>query len=339
MRLLFITQKIDERDGPLGFVHGWVKAFASRYEKVTVICLEQGASTLPEATAVLSLGKETHRSRLQYVVRFYKYIVRLRRDYDVVLVHMNQEYVLLGAILWKMLGKRVGFWYNHTHGGFRTKVAMMLSDVVFHTSPYAFTACASHSRRMPAGIDVEQFVDEDSNRDETEVLFIGRIAPIKGLHVLAKAVGLLSHDTPLHLTVYGAALPEDAQYAAGILSEAPSRSLFNPAVPNVQTPPLYRKAGIFVNLTPAGNYDKTVLEAMACGALPVVSSPAFNDAVPGDSRFVENNPASLASALEAIYRLPAEEKASRRRKNRAYVCERHSLEVLTEALEHNLMRL
>ena len=339
MRLLFITQKLDKNDGPLGFVHGWVAAFSEKYEKVTVICLEQGDVQLSQKVTILSLGKETRVSRLQYLFRFWKYIFRHRNDYDVVLVHMNQEYVLLGAFLWKLSGKRVGLWYNHSVGTWKTRIAMKLVDVVFHTSPYAFTAGTAKSQRMPAGIDLRLFFPQEVARDETEVLFLGRIAPIKGLHVLVEAFEILKPHSSLHLSVYGSSPSEHTEYETELLAKALKQSerlSFSPGVPNTQTPILYSRAGMFVNLTPAGNYDKTVLEAMACGALVVLSSPAFSDIVPPDFFFTENNPRSLADALLRVHALSAEDREVMRVRYRRYVQEYHSLDGLTQALQKYL---
>lgn len=339
MRLLFITQKLDKGDGPLGFVHGWVAAFSEKYEKVTVICLEQGDVQLPQKVTTLSLGKETRISRLQYVFRFWKYIFTYRNDYDTVLVHMNQEYVLLGALLWKFLGKRVGLWYNHPVGTWKTRFAVKFVDVVFHTSPYAFTAGTDKSRRMPAGIDLKLFAPQEVPRDENEVLFLGRIAPIKRLHVLVEAIGLLGTGTSLHLSVYGAALPEHAEYATALLTKAlkqGERPSFNPSVPNTQTPQLYSKAGVFVNLSPAGNYDKTVLEAMACDALVVVSSLAFADVVPPEFFFVEGDAQSLSETLKRTQDLSHIEREELRKRYRTYVSEHHSLALLCKLLGQHL---
>ncbi len=98
MKLLILTQKVDKNDPILGFFHRWIEEFANHCEQVTVICLAKGKSTLPPTVSVLSLGKEAGQSRLKYLWRFYRYLWRERQNYDTVFVHMNQEYVLLGAL-------------------------------------------------------------------------------------------------------------------------------------------------------------------------------------------------------------------------------------------------
>jgi len=108
MRLLIITQKVDENDDILGFFTGWIAEFAKNCEKVTVICLQKGEFNLPDNVKVLSLGKEqlsaiSHQpsalQKFKYVFNFYKYILGERKNYDSVFVHMNPEYIILGAPL------------------------------------------------------------------------------------------------------------------------------------------------------------------------------------------------------------------------------------------------
>ena len=102
MKLLIITQKVDKQDAVLGFFHRWLLEFTKNFEKITVICLERGVFDLPHNAKVLSLGKEQGKSRVKYLWNFYKYIWSERKNYDTVFVHMNQEYVLLGAPIWKI---------------------------------------------------------------------------------------------------------------------------------------------------------------------------------------------------------------------------------------------
>src|SRR3989338_9595639 len=102
MQLLILTQKVDINDDILGFMHAWILKFAQACELVTVVCLEQGEHHLPANVKVLSLGKETGKSRLKYLFNFYRYIWRERKNYSAVFVHMNEIYVILGWLCWKL---------------------------------------------------------------------------------------------------------------------------------------------------------------------------------------------------------------------------------------------
>ena len=116
LKLLIITQAIDLDNPVLGFFHRWVGEFSKHNEKLTVICLEKGKYNLPANVEVLSLGKEEGSSRFKYLWCFYKYLWRERTNYDVVFVHMNQEYILLAGWWWRLTGKKVVLWRNHQAG-------------------------------------------------------------------------------------------------------------------------------------------------------------------------------------------------------------------------------
>ncbi|NLE07312.1 MAG: glycosyltransferase family 4 protein, partial [Parcubacteria group bacterium] len=105
MRLLVVTQKIDQNDPILGFFHNWVLKLSEKFEKISVICLEKGKYDLPSNVKVYSLGKESGRSKIKYVKNFLNFILGLHKDYDAVFVHMNQEYVLIGGFFWKLMRK------------------------------------------------------------------------------------------------------------------------------------------------------------------------------------------------------------------------------------------
>lgn len=340
MRLLFITQAIDECEPVLGFVCNWLRVFAEEFEHISAVCLRKGEYNLPQNVSVFSLEKERGAHRLQCAARFLRYIWRTRREYDAVFVHMNQEYILLAGVLWRLLGKPVALWYNHTAGDIWTKIAMRLASVVFHTSPYSFTAGSPKSVRMPAGIDTKRFASVAGVvRTPYSILYLGRIAPIKGVKELVKAAALLrAHRTDFSLTICGGALPRDAQYENHVHALAESlvvagQCRFLPAIPNEDAPRVFSEHEVFINLTPAGNYDKTVLEAAACGAIPIVSSPAFRDAFPTELFFEERNPASLADALERVFAVTEERKGEIRMKLRKYVVETHGLNILVKKIK------
>jgi hypothetical protein len=123
MRLLLITQKVDRSDPVLGFFHRWIEKFSKYYESITVICLYKGEYNLPNNVRVLSLGKENGKSKIEYIINFYKYIYQEKDNYDKVFVHMNQEYILLAGIVWKIMKKDIFMWRNHNIGNKLTDLA------------------------------------------------------------------------------------------------------------------------------------------------------------------------------------------------------------------------
>ena len=172
LKLLIVTQKVDRNDSVLGFFHRWIEEFAKYCSQLTLICLQRGEYNLPANVKVLSLGKETGRSRVKYLWRFYKYIWQERKNYDVVFVHMNQEYILLAGWLWKILGKKVFMWRNHYSGSLFTDIAASFCRKVFCTSKYSYTAKYKKTVLMPVGIDTNLFrIDKQITPQRTPFCF------------------------------------------------------------------------------------------------------------------------------------------------------------------------
>lgn len=284
MRLLIVTQAVDLSHPVLGFFHRWIEEFAKHFEHIHVIALQTGEYDLPKNVTVRSLGKEKGANRLHRVLNLASYLLNLHKNYDVVFVHMNPEYIVLAGWWWRLTGKKIGLWYNHTVGSVLLKIAQPFTNVVFHTSPYAYTARYKNAERMPAGIDTEVFKPlSDVNRRPKSVYFQGRIAPAKNVHILLEAFArLFINGLADQLTLVG---PEDAAYTKPLkeryaaLIERGAVSFHGP-VPNRDTPPLFVSHSLSINLTAAGNYDKTVLESLACGTPCIVASNAFSGVVP-----------------------------------------------------------
>jgi glycosyltransferase involved in cell wall biosynthesis len=310
MRVLFITQKVDAKDTVLSFVGGWIKVFAERFEKVSVVCLEQGEVSVPYGVSVFSLGKESGQSRIKYIYRFLRYIVRERNEYDVVFVHMNPEYEILGGLIWKLFGKRTALWYNHSQGGIKLSLAVRLADKIFHTSPYSASAKFTKSVQMPVGVDTDVFkyLGTGHNRKGTRrILSLGRVAPIKGIHVILEAVAELArtgHD--ISLTIVGDSLPRDREYKNSLIArtERPDLSgrveFVSGESDRLKVAEIMSRHEFFVNASPAGLFDKTVFESASCRLLPVVSSKAFVGLLPPECIFEEENSMSLVKVLDEL---------------------------------------
>ena len=307
MKLLICAQVMDRNDPGLGFIHRWVEEFAKEYERVTVICLREGEHSLPANVRVLSLGKEGGKSRLKYLTRFYSYIWRERRNYDAVLVHMNQEYVILGWKMWKLLGKRIYMWRNHYAGSFLTDIAAFFCTKVFCTSKYSYTAKYKKTILMPVGVDTLRFKEiEGITRASHSILSLGRISPSKNLHLLVSALGLLHEQgVQFEANVYGDALPQDAAYLEGLRADVAQLGLsdavhFHAGIPNTDTPSVYSAAEIFVNVSPQGMFDKTILESAACGCLTLTANKDAAHYLPQELILSETSPEALAAALVAL---------------------------------------
>jgi glycosyltransferase involved in cell wall biosynthesis len=279
MKLLILTQKVDSHDAILGFFHRWIEEFAKHCERVTVICLEKGTYDLPENVKVLSLGKEEGKGRLAYLLNFYTYIWRERRHYDRVFVHMNQMYVILGFVWWKLWRKRTALWYVHRATSLSLRVATFLVDVVFSASSKSFRIKTGKLRIVGHGIDTTQFSLAPERTGVYRMVTAGRISPTKNIDRLIEITRTLDEG---ELIVAGEPVTvADQVYLADIqesLRQSPcSRVSFRGALAHEEMPEFLRSADLFLNLSDTGSLDKAVLEAMAAGLEILTANAAFHD--------------------------------------------------------------
>lgn len=338
MRLLFVTQVMDKNDSVLGAYHNWVKALANKIEKVMVICLYKGEHDLPDNVKVYSLGKENGKEHaLVYALRFLKLVWNLRREYDSVLVHMNQEYILLAGTLWKVLGKRVYLWRNHYKGSFVTDIAAKFCNKVFCTSKHSYTAKFKKTVFMPVGVDLARF--ETSGTEEripNSILFLSRISPSKRVDVFIEALGmLLTRGVQFSASVYGSAIAEDEAYYSKVKDRAELLGLggcttFHPGIPNMQAPGVFSSHEIFANCSPSGMFDKVLFEAAASGCVVIAQSKDWGQLVGQDSMF-SGKAEDLAQRIEIILTETKHEKMSHIQKQKE-VTKSNSLDTLVTAL-------
>jgi glycosyltransferase involved in cell wall biosynthesis len=283
MKLLIITQKVNKNDPILGFFHKWIEEFSKHYEKVSVICLEKGEFNLPANVNVYSLGKEKAESKIKYILRFYKYILSLRKEYDVVFVHMNQIYVLLGGLFWRIWDKKIGLWYVHKEKTLSLWLATFLINKIFTSSPESFKIKSKKVYYVGHGIDMERFKKWQQAEDINTISYIGRITEIKNIKTLIKSVSILNKENQnkYRLRIIGNTITDnDKNYKNELEKQIEKLRLtyqveFIPSVSQDKLPELYKDTDITVNLTLTGGMDKTVLESLASNRAVFASNQAF----------------------------------------------------------------
>lgn len=285
--LLIITQKVDKNDPILGFFHKWLEEFAKNCDSVVVICLYRGDYDLPDNVRVLSLGKDQKSGRLAYLYNFFRFIWQERKNYEAVFVHMNIEYVVLGGLMWKLMKKKIGFWYAHKAVSCKLKFSAFLADVIFTASPESFGLLSAKLKVIGHGIDVGRFRPAEkieSGKTETGIILVGRISRIKNQLLAIEAADILINRKKLEnirITFIGSALTDaDRAYQARLLETVEKFKINNHvrfigSVTQEKLPDYYRSADLSLNLCPTGGLDKVVLESMACGVPALAINKTF----------------------------------------------------------------
>ncbi len=344
MKLLIITQKVNRKDSTLGFFCRWIEEISKKFEKTTVICLEKGEHQLSPDIKILSLGKEEGKSRLKYIINFYKYIWRERKNYDAVFVHMNQEYLLLGGWLWQIWGKKVFMWRNHYAGSFLTYVAGLFCKEVFYTSKFSYTAKFKNAVMMPVGIDESSLMaDTQIERISKSILFLGRLDSSKKPEILLKALNIVSNKG-LNFSVSFVGGPSDpnSKYPEELADLAKTLNIqdkvvFVGSVPNTETFRFYRSHEIFVNCSRSGMFDKTILKACASGCLVLATSKDFESLVGPEFSFSDDDYNKLADKLIEFLSMDLSEKEKLVIKLQSII-KNHSLPILVEKLMEHIRR-
>ena len=287
MKLLIVTQKVDENDDVLGFFISWIKEFAKHCEQVELICLFEGEHNLSANVRVHSLGKERGASKLTQLATFFYFKFFLK--YDAVFVHMNPIYVCLAGDWWRLTRKRVGLFYTHRHVDFKLKMAEKFANFIFTASESSFQLKTKKLRVVGHGIEVERFRNPGILPVKGLVLSVGRISPIKHQDVLINALRIL-REKSVDVRVKFVGAPgslADNEYDVRLREIVEEHKLgdfveFAGSMPNKLIAKEYWNAAVSVNLLPMGGLDKAVFESLAAGTPTVTTNQGFKQlALPG----------------------------------------------------------
>ena len=389
--LLIITKTVDENDQLLGFFIGWLREFAKKYDRINVLCLEKGSFSLPENIKVISLGKDRNNfqfpispdsqnesrildfakqnrdnsqsifnfkifKRIKYLWNLYKNIWQLRREYDVVFVHMNAIYVVVGAWLWLLLGKKVFLWYAHKTITWQHRVAEKFVEGIFASTLQGFRLKTPKLHIVGQGIDIGLFrpnfqfpISPDSqnesrildfakqNRDnfQLRILSVGRIAPIKNYGSLIEAAEILDkRGIDFLITIVGAPIfPEDFEYEKELKELIKNKHLetkikFEGKISNKDLPSYYQSHRLYINLSRTGSLDKTIVEAMASGCTVLSSNDSAREFLPSELIIPDSDPIKLADKIIEV------KDKDYGKQLREYVIKNHSLENLIEKISN-----
>ncbi len=321
MKLLIFTQKVDTLDDNLSFFHRWIEEFAKHCESIIVICLFEGTHDLPKNVRVLSLGKERGVSRLKYLRRFFSYIYRERNNYDAVFVHMNQIYVVLGGLFWRLWNKRIALWYAHGAVSLSLRIATRLAETIFTSTAEGFRIVTNKRHIVGQGIDATLFAQkkEYSIGSQFRLVSSGRITPPKDIPGMIDLVGnLVRENIPATLTLIGSG---DQVYTDHLTTYASDKGLsqeilFHGGLPYHNVAATLTDYDVFLNLGKTGSLDKAILDAGAAGLPVVTTNPALT------AFMVDSDP---LNALRTVYHMQPEERREQGVRLREWVVREHSL--------------
>lgn len=249
MKLLVLTEKVDENDDRIGFFHGWILEFAKQVEQVAVLSRQKGAYDFPENVRILQFRSLPHLFRL---------VFREQKDYDAVFVHECKRYLFAGALAWLLFQRRVGFW-NQKENSFRI--------------------LGARERIVGQGIDTDTFRPA-SGRAVREIFDIVSVGTPDRAHdfetLLAAAKTLHGWGKRFSMRIFGVAHTAEEDRRLRRLekligeSDLSEQVEFQGSVPNKELSRYVRGSDLFIGVSNTGTMSRSALEAMAC-AVPVLT--------------------------------------------------------------------
>lgn len=343
MKLIFITQNVDDGDAVLGFLPGWLRELAARVDKLVVITFEAGTPpSFPSNVSIRSLGRERGAGNLKLLLQLRRELKRAVKvdGCDTVLAHMVPKYAVLAR--WLAVPKRIPIYLWYTHAGVNRwlRWSEPMVTKIFTASEESLTIPTNKKVVTRHGINIHYLQPSPAEPPERgKLVTVGRLTPRKDVETLIRGVAALrGRNVNITLDVIGGSMAEgDDAYASRMRALCKDLKCddiisFHGAVPYKSIAPIYRKAWIFVNASRTGSVDKAVLEAMACGSLVLTSNISFLPILRKPFRFDEGNVDDFANKAAELLQLDETARAARGAELRAIVQRDHAVAPLMERL-------
>ena len=293
MRLVFVTQRVDEDDPALGATVAKLRALAAQVDELVVLALDARPTELPANVRVRTFGGGSQAGR---GARLVAALVRERPT--AVVAHMAPVYAVLAAAVTKPRRVPLLLWFTHWRASRLLRLAERLSTRVLSVDRRSFPLRSAKLVAVGHGITIGPPVPARPDDGVLRLLAVGRTSPAKGLEALAAGV---ERVPGAELVVVGPALTDEERRhrddlrARGVTVEEP--------VPHGRIAEVYASADALVNNMRVGALDKVVFEAAAAGLPVLVASEGFDALVAGIEpplRFEQDDPASIASRVAAL---------------------------------------
>lgn len=303
-RLLVCIQAVDLDDPLIGFFVPWLEEAAKHFSEVTVLALRVGRYTLPPNITVIPTRPTGSTSKWAVIKTVLLETWRRRRTYDAVFVRGEPQYVLLAGWLWRLLGKKLVFWYAHYRVSRWARYAAHIATFVV-SSAHAASQGIANVITIGQGIDGPRFVLKPRPLPKTwNILIFGRMDASKRVKELLEFFLRLDQASSFQLTLIGRAGNELYEQALDVLIKDNPRIHWQKESPAYDTvPSLFGEYHVILNATD-GSLDKTIIEGALSGLLPVASTSGMTEWLPVEAKWLHwTTEADFKRVMERIVRL------------------------------------
>lgn len=276
---MIFAQAVDDQDLLFGFFVMWLRGFAV-YGSAHVCALRVNpAVRLPEQIQVHSLRKRGG-GRFEVLFRVLERSIVLRREYDAVFVRGDAIYLVLAGWLWRLLGKRVVFWYTHYTA---RSPLFWIGSWFAHEVVTAVPESNPLTRAVAIGHHISLEAFQEISHGPSDVLrlaVIGRVSRVKRVPWIVDVVHRSLPEAAYQLTIVGA---PGAQADRDALVPLLHKRIvwIDTGVSPESIKKYYEESDVVISATPA-SLDKVIVEAAAAGCIVLSASAAILRGLPSE---------------------------------------------------------
>lgn len=311
MKLLILAQAVDREDQLFGFFVPWLEGARSVFSSLLVFALRVRPSSIPESVQVLSLKPRGTESRLNVAVRTLSLAWKYRHEYDGVFVRGDAIYLVLVGWLWRLLGKKVVFWYTHYKAG---GWMFWLGSLFAHRIVTAAASANPLRSALVIGHHIPNTLIQPYHPPTSplRLLILGRVSPVKQVPALLESLKPLLERNEVMVTIVGSAVSSaEAERVGAMVETMPNITWRQEGVDHAHISRLFSSHDVLVSATP-NSLDKVLLEATLGGLFVIASSTAWNEILEGtsaESWGFAQSVESIPRILDTYKHLPQETQA------------------------------
>ncbi|MEM3844621.1 MAG: glycosyltransferase family 4 protein [Candidatus Parvarchaeota archaeon] len=229
-------------------------------------------------------------------------VSRKIKGYDYVILN-TIPYVGLGLVLKKIKAKKISYfheaWYDYPKSVKKYAIRKEIRSILKYTDlAVSVSKSTSHSLvhnyrfsnvlTIPNGIDIGIINNIGSNEESYHISFLGRLSKMKNVSDIILAVNLLKKSgIDLKVAIIGDGEYKDALQNLSVTKGVSENIKFFGQVSDVKKYELLKSSKIFIMPSEREGFSIATLEAMACGCVPLVAKPEFEELF-GISQFVKD---------------------------------------------------
>ncbi|MFH1620605.1 MAG: glycosyltransferase [Patescibacteria group bacterium] len=327
-RTLICAQAVDENDPLFGFFVPWLRKFAEHGD--AIVCALRVSDPLPDLPSNIEIRASRlkgSKSRFAVLWNVAKISWQERFCYQSVFIRGDAQYLACLGWLWRLLGKKIVFWYTHytVKGPWFWLAVPWANDIVTavpESNPLESALLIGHH------LDIEKFkpaVTSPQVHIAPKVLLFGRISPVKRVAWMVRVLTPLLEAGRVDLTVIGKTTDEASRQELKTILP-PMAHWEERDVPNREAPEIYKNFDIFINATP-GSMDKTILEAAASGLVVMAATKGLARGLFEGLYWLRfGNEEEFTEALDKILAMSAEQRKTVSLQLREWVMRQHSMD-------------